>query len=184
VYGLVNRAVQDLVLSRHGELTWESIKARAGCPEATFVTMSTYPDEITYSLVAAASEVLDVEPAVILEAFGEYWMEYSAEAGYGDLLAMMGDDLVTFLDELDHMHDRLRTSFPELNPPSIYLSDTADHSFVLHYVSDRGGLTPFMVGLLRGAARRFGQQVEIELQRSKEAGADHDEFLVRMSQAA
>ncbi len=184
MYGLVNRAVQDLVLSRYGELAWESIKARAGVPEATFVAMSPYPDQITYDLVAAASAELGAEPAVVLEAFGEYWMEYSAEAGYGDLLAMMGDDLVTFLDELDHMHDRLRTSFPELTPPSIYLTDSRDGCFVLHYVSDRPGLTPFVVGLLRGAARRFGQQVEIELQRSKEAGADHDEFLVRMTDAA
>lgn len=184
MYGLVNRAVQDLVVNRYGELAWESVKARAGIPEATFVTMKPYPDHITYDLVAAASEVLGADPAVILEAFGEYWMEYSAEAGYGDLLLMMGDDLVTFLAELDHLHDRLRTSFPELNPPSIYLSDTADSSFVLHYVSDRAGLTPFLVGLLRGAGRRFGQQVEVEQRRSKQDGDDHDEFLVRMAQAA
>lgn len=184
MYGLVNRAVQDLVLSRYGELTWESIRARAGVPDATFVTMSPYPDEVTYALVGAASEVLDTDPAVILEAFGEYWMQYSAQAGYGDLLTMMGDDLVTFLDELDQMHDRLRLSFPELKPPSIYLSDQVGPSFVVHYVSDRSGLTPFFVGLLRGAGRRFGQDVQIELRRSKDAGDDHDEFLVRTAEAA
>ena len=180
MYGLVNRAVQDLVLAKHGEPVWAQIRREAGVDVEAFVAMSPYPDEITYALVAAASRVLDVPAAQILEAFGEFWMDFSAEQGYGHLVALLGSDLVSFLTALDGMHERLRLSFPDLDPPSLWCTDVTPDHFVVHYDSDRPGLAPFVVGLLRAAGRRFGQTVEPELVRSRDGGHHHDEFLVRL----
>jgi two-component system chemotaxis sensor kinase CheA len=38
------------------------------------------PDEVTYKLVGAASEVLGIPPNQVLEAFGEYWIIYGSGA--------------------------------------------------------------------------------------------------------
>ena len=179
MYGLVNRAVEDLVTHKFGPQTWEQVKSRAGVDVELFVAMSPYPDAVTYALVGAASEVLGIPAGEILEAFGEYWMLYSAREGYGELLDLMGHDVPSFLEQLDDVHERLKLSFPELVPPSLTVSDVSDASLVVHYRSDREGLAPFVVGLLRGVGARFGRPVEVTLLRGKDAGHDHDEFFVR-----
>ena len=179
MYGLVNRAVEDLVTHRFGAPAWEQVKAEAGVDVEVFVAMSPYPDTVTYALVAAASTVLGLPAPQVLEAFGEYWMQYSAGQGYGELLDLMGHDVPSFLEQLDEVHERLKLSFPDLVPPSMAVSDVTDASLVVHYRSDRDGLAPFVVGLLRGVGARFGRPVEVTLARGREHGHDHDEFLVR-----
>lgn len=179
MYGLVNRAVEDLVTAKFGDATWHEVKTRAGVDVAMFVAMSPYPDTVTYDLVGAAAEVLGMPAEEILHAFGEHWIRYSAREGYGELLDLMGDDLPSFLTELDNLHERLRMSFPHLRPPGMSVSDVTDASLVVHYTSERDGLAPFVVGLLRGSAARFGRTVEVTLERGRADGHDHDEFLVR-----
>jgi len=178
VYGLVNQAMQDLVLGRHGRATWAAIMKRADVDIDPFVAMSPYPDDVTYRLVTAAAEHLDRPVDDVLVEFGEYWIDHAAEHGYAELLDLMGDDLPAFLHGLDAMHDRLRLTFPGLDPPSIWCTDVTPASLVVHYVSDRPGLTPFMTGLLRGTARRFGEHVVVEPRRRRDEGHPHDEFLV------
>ena len=56
MYGLVNKAIEDLVVSNFGEDKWEAIKAKAGVDVEVFVSNEAYPDDITYNLVGAASE--------------------------------------------------------------------------------------------------------------------------------
>jgi Haem-NO-binding len=178
MYGLVNQAVKDLVLTTVGASAWEQITDRAGIRTDPFLAMSPYPDEVTYKLVAAASEVLERPAEDILETFGEFWITHSAERGYAQLLTMMGHDMPSFLLGLDGMHDRLRLSFPDLNPPSIWCTDVSAGSLVVHYASDRAGLGPFMIGLLRGTARRFGEEAQVRQLRGRTDGHDHEEFLV------
>ena len=56
MYGLVNKAVVDLVVSKFGEDTWNAIKKKAEVDIDVFVSMDGYPDELTYKLVGAASD--------------------------------------------------------------------------------------------------------------------------------
>lgn len=179
MYGLVNRAVEDLVTTKFGPQTWAEVKARAGVDVEMFVAMSPYPDAVTYDLVGAASEVLGLPAEQVLEAFGEFWMQYSAREGYGELLDLMGDDLPSFLTSLDDLHERLRLSFPHLEPPGLSVDAVTDAGFVVLYRSHRVGLGPFVVGLLRGAAARFGRSVDVRPGRGRADGLDHDEFHVR-----
>src|SRR5580700_10485269 len=107
MYGLVNQAIEDLVRSNHGDAVWTSVRERAGLDDGSFLSMSEYPDATTYSLVGAASEVLQLPPDAILEAFGEYWVLYTSKKGYGEMLEMAGTTLSEFLMNLDQLHTRL-----------------------------------------------------------------------------
>ena len=71
MYGMVNKAVEEMVCMHHGEPVWERIKARAGVDVDVFMSNEGYPDEMTYKLVGAASEVLDVPAPQILEPVDE-----------------------------------------------------------------------------------------------------------------
>lgn len=182
MYGLVNKAVQDLVVTQFGKEKWDEIKRKAGIG-VEFISMNPYPDEVTYKLVGAASEVLGLPPDKILETFGEYWTVYTGREGYGEMYRLAGSSFVEFLQNLDNLHVRVGMSFPKLKPPSFRCSDITADSLRLHYYSDRQALAPLVVGLIRGVGRLFDTAVEVTLDRSRGNGQDHDEFLVRFKRA-
>ena len=184
MYGLINKAIHDLVTTRFGDAKWQEICRKAGVTDAAFVSMEKYPDETTYSLVGAASEVLGAPPEAILETFGEYWTVYSAEAGFGHLLEFAGDNLVDFLRNLDSMHTRIALTFPKLEPPSFRIGEVTESSLRLYYHSKRPGLAPLVIGMVKGLGKRFSTPVQTKLQRSRADGHDHDEFLVVFGDAA
>lgn len=184
MYGLINTAVKDLIVGRFGEAKWDEICRRAKVGDEGFALMNKYPDEMTYALVGAASEVLGAPPEDLLEAFGEHWTVFSAEAGFGHLLEFAGDNLVDFLRNLDSMHTRIGMTFTELEPPSFSVSDVGPDSLRLHYRSKRPGLTPVAIGMVKGLGKRFGTAVSVERELTREDGHDHDVLLVRFGSAA
>lgn len=183
VYGLINKAVEGLVCSRYGEATWTQVQERVGVDAEGFVSTDAYPDEVTYRLVAATSEVLGAPVPAVLEALGEFWILHTAREGYGELLSMFGASLREFLANLDNMHTRVGLSFPELRPPGFIVRDTGPGKLELEYHSTREALAPMVVGLLKGLARRFGEQVAVEHVHGRERGG-FDLFRVELGAAA
>ena len=180
MYGLVNKAMEDMVCSRYGEDTWSRILQRAGMEEDAFISAYPYPDSLTYDLISAASDILEVPPVPLLEAFGQYWVLYTGSTSYGPLLKMHGDTLFAFLTNLDNLHARVGTMLTELQPPSFRCTEVTLTSLRLHYHSQRVGLAPMVVGMVAGLGILFETQVGVTRGRCREEGADHDEFLVTL----
>jgi hypothetical protein len=178
MYGMVNAAIQQLVSSRFGEAKWDEIKTKSGVEIDEFTRMSQYPDEITYKLVGAASDVLGLSPDDVMKAFGEFWVLYTGQAGYGHLFGMAGSSLRDFLLNLDNLHSRVGQNFKELVPPSFTYDEVGKDTLRMHYHSQRAGLCPLVVGLLQGLAARFNSSLEIEHPQCSRTGADHCEFLL------
>lgn len=178
MYGMINRAVKDLIVERFGEETWDRIRRKAGVTETQFLSMEQYDDATTYALVAASSEELGVSAEEILQAFGEYWIEYTGAAGYGEIMRAAGDSLQEFLENLDQLHTRIRFGMPQLQPPSFRVSKTADGTLLLRYTSHREGLAPLVVGLVKGLAKRFGETVEVSLISPRSETQSFDEFRI------
>lgn len=178
MYGLVNKAVEDLVKGNFGEEAWLKIKEKAQVNEGAFVSMKSYHDDVTYSLVGAATEVLGLSAEQVLEAFGEYWVLYTAKEGYGDMLNAAGNTLVEFLQNLDALHVRVGNIMPDLRPPSFECTDITANSLQLHYFSDRAGLSSMVVGLVRGLGKKFNTPCEVVLVSDRNKGEDHDIFEV------
>jgi len=178
MYGLVNQALEDFVKQGFGDAAWNRVRDGAGISLDMFVSMDSYPDEVTYKLVGAATEVLGLNTAQILEAFGEHWVLYTAQAGYGEMLAMFGSDLRAFLLNLDNLHSHVAMTFPDLRPPSFKVEpvDGSD-SLLLHYRSQRAGLAPMVIGLLKGLGKRFSQDISIA-QTAHRGPDDHDVFRI------
>ena len=171
MYGLVNIAIEQIISQRFGSEAWERIAKTAGVSSPSFVSMEAYDDAITYGLVAAASTELDLTQEQILVAFGEYWILYTAEEGYGELLDLSGSTFEEFLSSLDTMHTRVALSYPQLRPPSFRCEKQDDGTLELHYTSHRSGLAPMVIGLLRGLAKRFDVNISVE---QRAAGPDAD----------
>ncbi|MHC4850985.1 MAG: heme NO-binding domain-containing protein [Planctomycetota bacterium] len=179
MYGLVNKAVEDLVTTRFGTHAWEDIAKRAGVEDVGFISIDPYPDEITYALLAAASRVLETPVEQLLEDLGEHWTHYTAREGYGDLLGISGESFHSFLESMDSLHTRIALSFPKLKPPAFECERKDDGDLLLHYHSERPGFTPMVKGLLKGLADMFEADVIIEQIAAKADGEDHDVFLIK-----
>jgi hypothetical protein len=179
MYGLVNKAIADMVCSQFGTAKWQEICAAAAVEQTSFLSMEGYPDDVTHRLVKAASQVLGLPPAQIMEAFGEFWVKFTATEGYGELMDMSGDNLPEFLQNLDNMHARVGVSFPQLKPPSFECEETADQELTLEYRSEREGLAPMVIGLVKGLGNRFDTEVEVTQTQHRAEGAAHDEFSIK-----
>jgi hypothetical protein len=178
MYGMVNKAVEDMVCLHHGADTWERIKALAGVTEVMFFTNEAYPDDLTYRLVAAAAETLGASGEDVLVLFGEHWITCTAADGYGALLSAAGSSLPEFLANLPSFHGRVAMIFPDLKPPRFACTEVSSSSLNLHYYTHRSGMAPFVLGLLKGLGKRFGTPVNARMVESRESGADHDVFEV------
>jgi hypothetical protein len=162
MYGIVNRAVEELIIERFGIEKWEEIKHKAGFNSEGFMTLKPYPDELTFKLVGAASEILNVPADTLLEAFGEYWILYTAEKGYGEMLNLAGDSFPAFLKNLNMLHGRVTNLMPELAPPQFECRNEKENSIELLYRSHRIGMIPMLYGLIKGLAKRFDKEVVIQ----------------------
>ncbi len=179
MYGMVNRAIEDLVVEHHGDEVWERIRRRAGIDVEVFVSNEPYPDRMTFALVAASAEELNTPASEILEAFGRHWVLKTAQRSYGDMMAAGGHSLREFLVALPTFHTRVSLVFPSLAPPEFECTDVGENALRLHYRSTRAGLSHFVIGLVHGLAARFYTKAVVEQVAHKASGADHDEFLIR-----
>lgn len=177
VYGLINRAIEELVRSTGGDSAWEDVRTRAQLTVDHFEGMSSYDDAITYDLVAAAAEVLDLEPDDVLERFGRYWVIYTGAEGWGPILDCQGSTVLTVLSNLNDMHRRIQTSMPDLVMPTFEIAHADDHRIDVEYHSERAGLAPMVLGLLRGLAERFGEDWTVSQIGCRDADG-HDTFLL------
>lgn len=77
MYGMVNQAIEDLVIECADEQTWRDIQRQAGLDDSGFEASVIYDDAVTLALVAAASDTLNMAPEKILRAFGRHWILYT-----------------------------------------------------------------------------------------------------------
>src|SRR5262245_1538379 len=181
MYGLVNAAVKEFVTSNHGHETWDRIRIKAGVSAPQFDRMEQYPDEMTYKLVGAASEVLGISTAQVLHGLGEFWVLYTGREGYGELFQLAGSSLKEFINNLDNMHARIGQGFPRLKPPSFQIELIDEDQARMHYLPgapSRPGLCPMVEGLLSGLSKHFKTELKVEHDVCAQKGAEHCEFLL------
>jgi hypothetical protein len=184
MYGLVNKAIEELVVTHFGEDKWELIKKKAGVEVDVFVSNEAYPDDMTYDLVSAASAVLGASASDILVAFGEHWVLKTASDSYGSMMRAGGASLKEFLINLPNFHTRVQMIYPKLQPPRFECSDIGESSMHLHYFTHRSGLTDFVVGLVQGLGKLYSTPATAKVIATKAEGADHDVFEVSWTAAA
>ena len=162
MYGIINKAIKDLVVTNFGDEAWSEILEKLHNPNDEFTNLETYDDSLTYDLVGAASEVLNVRPDEVLYLFGKHWIIYTKKNGYGALMDMFGHSFIESLKNLNQLHMRMGYSMPNMKAPSFKVIENDDSSIDLEYHSSRQGLSSMVIGLLDGMAAKFDEAIEIE----------------------
>jgi hypothetical protein len=178
MYGIVNKAIQDLITDKFGAEVWEAVKEKSEVDVDFFLSNEPYDDDITYKLAGAASEVLGLTVGQVLNAFGEWWILKTGKEKYGGLMEAGGNNLKEFLVNLPLFHNRIMLMYPKLTPPEFKVSDIEQNSIHVHYHSKREGLQEFVRGLLSGLAKMYNVEATIELMQSRDDGNTHEIFKV------
>jgi hypothetical protein len=180
MYGIIHRAVRDLVIETAGTDAWAQLCASKGISSHIFEPMDSYSDEQTYGLIIATAEFIGRPLDEILFQFGVYWVKVTAPRDYGMIFHITGGDLFEFLEGLDAMHERIVLTFANLQMPYFSLERVDEATARLHYRSSRPGLAPFVLGLLDGLAQHFQADALVEHLERKADGADHDIYLITL----
>jgi guanylate cyclase soluble subunit beta len=167
MFGWINDCTEQLVCSKFGVDTWHRIKQRADCqvPDGGFVRHERYDDASTVALVVAAAQELGISVPDVMEVFGQYFMEFTRQEGYENLLRCQGSTLRAWLANVNALHDHLEASLPDgFVKPVFWCQDESDHKILLHYFSRRGSLlAPVVKGVVKEVAR-FHFDVEIDME--------------------
>ncbi len=161
MYGMIQQAARDMVLARYGEEVWQAVLGESGLTSEHFISAQAYDDTITFSLLSAIGTLSDMHQDELLEEFGKFWIEFAEASPYSSVLRMAGDDLVTFLSNLDRMHASIKSTMPQTAVPSFQLLNANDGHIQLVYRSERQGLAPFVRGILHALLKKFGHTGDI-----------------------
>ena len=172
MYGMIHRAARDMVLAQGGEAIWQRCLKESGLGRESFISARIYSDADTFSLIDAAARVLDMPAKEVLVAFGEYWVEFADRSHFSAQMQASGNDLITFLCNLNKMHDQLMVAMPGARLPTFALTRSDSEGIHVSYRSDRDGLEPFVAGLLKGLLKRFHLQGEVMREGLVAGGAD------------
>lgn len=178
MYGIVNKAIQDLVTANFGEEKWEVILEKSGIEEDFFISSEAYDDDITFKLAKAVSEEMNMTVNEVLVAFGEWWVLKTTKEKYGGLMESGGSNFKEFIVNLPLFHNRVMLIYPKLTPPEFKVSEVSENSLNLHYYSKREGLQEFVRGLIQGLGIMFNTSVTIELLQTRDLGDSHEIFKV------
>lgn len=178
MYGIVNKAIEELVAERFGSEVWDKVKSKSGGKVDLFLSNEAYDDSVTYQLANAASSVLGVDLKEVLILFGEWWILHTCKEKYGPMMKSGGDNLRAFILNLPKFHDRAYLMYPKLAPPEFKTVVIDERSLLLHYFSKREGLQEFVRGLIQGLSKFFSEPVAIELIESRLENCDHEIYKI------
>lgn len=178
MYGIVNKAIQELVTENYGEEKWQKILALSGVEDDFFISNEPYDDDVTFKLAKAVSLEMNISISEVLVAFGEWWVVKTTKDKYGTLMESGGATLKEFLLNLPVFHNRVMLIYPKLAPPEFKVTNVSNTSIHLHYISSREGLQEFVRGLIQGLGIMFNTVVTLELIQSRENGGSHEIFKI------
>jgi hypothetical protein len=178
MYGIINKAIEELVTANFGKEKWEIIREKSGVDIDFFISSEPYDDAITFKLAAAVSEIMNMKIEDVLIVFGEWWVIKTTKEKYSGLMESGGSTLKEFIMNLPLFHNRVMLIYPKLSPPEFKITNVTDDSVNLHYLSNRVGLQEFVRGLLQGLAKRFETNIAIELIQSRNEGHSHEIFKI------
>jgi guanylate cyclase soluble subunit beta len=152
---MIHRGMRDMMIETVGDAEWIALERELGIGPAEHVSLALYDDELTISIIATAADRLGLPLAECLRQFGQYWIRFAARGTYGSIMNFAGRDLVTFIGNLDRMHQAVLAAMPEAQLPAFAILDHEPGKLLVEYRSNRTGLAPFVAGLLEGLLERF-----------------------------
>lgn len=159
MHGFILTRLEHFVTETFGAGAWEAIREKAGRPGRVYVNLLEYSDAEVQELVRAASDVAELSPGEVLEAYGK-----SLGPELLRIFRPLMDDDWTTLDVLenteDTIHDVVRRRNRRAAPPFLKTRRSGPSEVTLVYDSPRK-MCALARGIALGLADHFDEEVEV-----------------------
>jgi hypothetical protein len=177
MYGMIHRAVRQMVTETAGAETWREIERDAAVGPREMISALVYDDAVTFAIVTASAARLGITVDDALRRFGRYWIQFNVNGPYSNIIRFIGRDIETVIANLDRMHSALLATMPDASMPSFSIVESAPGLLRVRYNSERTGLDIFVAGLMEGLLDHFGHTGEVT--RYPDGNHDGTDFLLR-----
>lgn len=173
MYGIINKALQEMVINSHGACTWEAVKNKAQIDIDTFFNGEMYDDAITHQLVDALSAIVSIAAAQIYYTIGQWYVVQTIGKKYAGMVLAGGKTLKDFFVNLPAIYASIkRLYFPD-TPSAISVSDVQENSALVCYHGPRPDLEDIVRGGLSGFCILFNAQPAVTIIENKSEGNTH-----------
>lgn len=159
--GTVIACLQELVVAKAGVEAWRNILRRGGYnPHQIFLTSADVDDLQALALIEGTCTELGITSGQAGDAFGDHWIRVYAPRLYASYFAKHTSS-VSFLTDLNQMHERLTQAMPGARPPVFQFSWPEPGVMRMDYQSHRS-LIDVAAGMTRALGRHYGEELEVE----------------------
>lgn len=177
MHGVIFAELQNYAETKHGVGTWKALLEKANLKGKTFFPVQSYPDSDAVALVVAASALTGLPVTAVLEDFGEFIVPGLIKM-YGHLLKP-GWQTIDVIDNTEEtVHAVVRVKNPGAKPPRLKTVRRNKNEVALIYSSPRK-MCSLAVGIGRGLAKHFREEVEITQPSCMHNGAPHCQIVFR-----
>ncbi len=154
--GILPKLMQEYLKKEFGEEVYEAVQRDMGNP--SFLASRSYPDRILKEMARHAARHTGKSEQEIFHGLG-FYTPYAYKKVYGRYFRF--DNYKDFLMAMNEVHDELTRELPGITPPRFDYQDLGN-TLVMTYHSKRG-LFDYFKGILQGAAKLMGEDVQVEV---------------------
>lgn len=155
MYGMIHRAMRQMVLERLGYEDWLALEQKLGIGPPELLTGMVYEDALTQEIIAEAAVQFNLTFDECLTEFGRYWVRYADHGSFSTIMQFTGQNLASFIANLDRFHLTVGAAMPGTRLPSFTLLSSEEGHLLVQYQSERIGMEKFVYGLFLGLMDRF-----------------------------
>ena len=175
--GSIFIALNEMVEEVAGMAAWDAALSEVN-PDSggIYTSVDTYPDEELFALVDTLSSQLNIPFNDLVRMFGVNLFAF-LNSRY-PMYVESADSLFTFLESINNdIHKEVQILYPSAYLPAIDCKRISDLEVEMHYASRRK-LCVLAEGLVMGAAKQFGKNINFKHELCMHDGNDHCEFRI------
>lgn len=173
MYGMIHRAIREMVIDLKGRDAWSEVERCANCGPAELISSEVYSDQITLDILSKSADILEIDYDEMMQKFGYFWIDFSNSGPFRGIMNFSGRSLEVFINNLNKLHNGVQTVLVQSSMPSFDILAVRDGFIAVRYRSKRSGLDSFVIGLFEGLLRHFSLKGRVHL---VEKNVDHSIF--------
>ncbi len=157
--GIIFNLLEEVVITQHGEDTWDQLLSAAGL-DGAYTSLGSYPDEHIQELVGAAARTLGLTTFEVLRWFGQQAIPLLFQR-YPVFFSSQPSTRPFVLSVNSIIHPEVRKVYPGADVPTFEFRDELDGGLLMGYVSPRR-LCALAQGFIEGAATHYDETLIFE----------------------
>ena len=175
--GSIYTSFSEMVIEKMGMAVWNELLAKVNpTSEGIYTNGMQYEDSEIMALVAALSEITQIDTPTLVRTFGSYLFIHLYNSSPTNLSHI--DNLKDFLRSIDSViHKEVKRVYPQAYLPSFDYSEEENGNLIMYYQSKRK-LCHLSEGLIISAASHFNEEIEITQPNCMHNGAEKCKLII------